>query len=1125
MTITREDGGEVLTYQRSTSQRTKVLVVANRLPVTVKVIDDGKDFTVSTSSGGLVSALRGVHGMDFLWMGWPGTEVPDNLQEAVLKKCREDKTYPVYLDAKTIDYFYNGFCNNILWPLFHYVPPPMDFGSVDTPEEELAYYVKANAIFTDAICEACTLYPEDDQPYVWVHDYHLMMVPQLLRHRKPHLKIGWFLHTPWPTHEVFRMLPFRTEILTGLLSANLLAFHVYDYQRHFMESCRNLLGLETVGGDIDATPIGGGIVKCTSIPIGIEPLQFVQKIREETVRDHVAKLQKQYGDRKVILGVDRLDYMKGIPHKLNAFDRFLELYPEWNGKCVLVQLAVPSRSVVLEYQRLKSSVHEIVGKINGRRGHLGFIPVHYLDQSLNFTELVALYRVADVAFITSLRDGMNLVAFEYVAAQKGKYGVLVLSEFAGAAQSLGAGAVRVNPWNLDQTAAALNEALTMTQEEKRSRHDYCFRHVLGHTSQGWAESFLECLFEACEESEEVRAKVPPLLNKDWFIRRFVRSSSKLLLVELLDCMVASKGQRGLAMKRFKSLVQVPAEVLMALRVLASDLKTVLVLSSAASAAVMDKLFGDIHSILIANKGCSFRDLKGEWIDLVREEDLLDNQEWAGELIRLVEWVQRRTPGSYIERTTASISWYWDDMAQTEIGQQHARDLLVHLWAGPLSRVPQSSVEVNLGSRSVEIRPAACGREKLMRRILEHIIKDHETPFEFTTIFGTYKAADEVIYSLVEEVALTNDFGLLLNASSVEKRLSSKTRSVKQLTALGASTTSAAPTDLSNRSSYSAEFPTAAAAADHQVKAPDSFDLEEHYPKQAIDIDPEERFCSVTVSSSLSRARFRLPNVESVQQLLVHLSVALTTAGYEEFAQSDEGVSSPEHTPLLDDGHINYPTEGDERDTFRENVSSSAESVEDMNRARHDIFTNREQPQGNNRHATIHHHAHIPGTQETSSSGLQPHTTTDTLTRTLERSNQTNVVHETIPPEKQFRDDDATHARSPFSISTGGVMTPSPEYSPKDYTFERAGDLDADIENYLRRFQASNPAAAISLPSVTMTMNDKETPPRGGLRPIDSFPNIHSTGSSVDSDSGGRAQPIHSFRFTSPESSTPTGLEL
>eukprot|EP01055_Gregarina_sp_Pseudo9_P004154 Gregarina_sp_Pseudo_9__4153@NODE_42_length_5251_cov_42_105526_g39_i0_p1_GENE_NODE_42_length_5251_cov_42_105526_g39_i0NODE_42_length_5251_cov_42_105526_g39_i0_p1_ORF_typecomplete_len1118_score192_54Glyco_transf_20/PF00982_21/1_4e167Trehalose_PPase/PF02358_16/2_7e21Glycos_transf_1/PF00534_20/1_1e09Glyco_trans_1_4/PF13692_6/0_0041_NODE_42_length_5251_cov_42_105526_g39_i0633416 len=1113
MATKSEGNDECLAYQRSSSQRTKVLVVANRLPVTVKVINDGKDFTVTTSSGGLVSALRGVHGMDFLWMGWPGSEVPENLQEAVLKKCQEDKTYPVYLDGKTIDYFYNGFCNNILWPLFHYVPPPMDFGSVDTPEEELAYYIKANGVFTDAICAACALYPEDDQPYVWVHDYHLMMVPQLLRHRKPHLKIGWFLHTPWPTHEVFRMLPFRTEILTGLLSANLLAFHVYDYQRHFMESCRNLLGLETVGGDIDATPIGGGIVKCTSIPIGIEPLQFVEKIREEAVRNHVAKLQKQYGDRKVILGVDRLDYMKGIPHKLNAFDRFLELYPEWNGKCVLVQLAVPSRSVVVEYQRLKSSVHEIVGKINGRRGHLGFIPVHYLDQSLNFTELVALYRVADVAFITSLRDGMNLVAFEYVAAQKGKYGVLVLSEFAGAAQSLGAGAVRVNPWNLDQTAAALNEALTMSNDERRTRHDYCFRHVLGHTSQGWAESFLEALFEACEEGEEVRAKVPPVLNKDWFVRRFVHSSSKLLLVELLDCMVASKGQRGLAMKRFKSLVQVPAEVLMALRVLASDLKTVLVLSSAASAAVMDKLFGDIHAILIANKGCSFRDLKGEWIDLVREEDLIDNQEWALELTRLVEWAQRRTPGSYVEKTTASVSWYWDDMAQIEVGQQHARELLVHLWAGPLSRVPQGSVEVNLGSRSVEIRTAACGREKLMRRILEYIVRDHETPFEFTTIFGTYKAADEVIYSLIEEVALTDDFDSLLNNPIPgDKRLSSKTRSARQLAAALSNQNAASvagTADLSHRSSSSLASPTNYVSEAPRSKT--SFDSIEQVRRRSLS-ESGDRFCSVTVSSSLSRARFRLPNVEAVQQILIHLSVALTTAGYDDFAPSDEGLPSPEQAPpLAKEPVITIPNQ--QADTYRENVSSSAESVEDLNRTRHDIFTERvdsQLSQGHSqRHSTIQHHTHIP-----------THSQQETPTRQEEDTKHKSCdapaaqVDAAAQP-KQFRDEGATHACTPLSMSTWGLMSPTPTSSPKHFTFERSGDFEANIENYLKRFQVTNPKEAVLWPpSVVLTNEDSK------LRTIDSFPNIcNSPGSSAGSDVGS-AQPIHSFRLTSPDPRSP-----
>ena len=287
-----------------------------------------------------------------------------------------------------------------------------------------------------------------------------------------------FLHTPFPASEYYRVLKVREELLQGVMSANLVAFHVYDYIRHFLSSVVQLTSLETTPTGVDATPMGGVLVKCATMPIGIEPRDFSEKLKTSEVQEWIDHLQLEYAGKKVILGVDRLDYMKGIPHKLKAFDRFLLDNPDWVGWCVLVQVAVPSRLDVAEYQKLKKVVHEMVGDICGRHSSLtGGPPVVYLDQSMDMDQLTALYRIADVCLITSLRDGMNLVSYEYVATQEDKHGVLILSEFAGAAQSLGAASIRTNPWNLRETAEAIHKALTMSDEERAARHEYGWKTI------------------------------------------------------------------------------------------------------------------------------------------------------------------------------------------------------------------------------------------------------------------------------------------------------------------------------------------------------------------------------------------------------------------------------------------------------------------------------------------------------------------------------------------------------------------------------------------------------------------------------------------------------------------------
>lgn len=423
-------------------QKPRLIVAANRLPVTPKRDANG-EWRFQRSSGGLVSAFLGVKSFEIIWVGWLGVEVPDDEQAAMTQRLREQQPFacvPVYLDDTTADNYYNGFSNNVLWPLLHYIPPSMIDSQPQIAETQWQAYQAANQSFADVIISLQASGRAAETDLVWIQDYHLMLLPKYLRERQPGLGIGWFMHTPFATSEMYRTLPHRAEILRGVLGADLVGFHIYDYARHFHLACLRVLGMAgaegvTEGSDGIFDHAARRSVAVDAFPIGIDPDRFEACLEEASVKDKIIDLQRRFDGKKVLLGIDRLDYVKGIPHKLKALELFLQQYPQWRGKVVLLQIAIPSRPEVAGFQKLRANVHKLVSRINGTFGTLEDVPIHYLDQSMTFEELCALYFRADVMFVTSLRDGMNLVAFEFIACQAKRNGVLVLSEFAGAAQA------------------------------------------------------------------------------------------------------------------------------------------------------------------------------------------------------------------------------------------------------------------------------------------------------------------------------------------------------------------------------------------------------------------------------------------------------------------------------------------------------------------------------------------------------------------------------------------------------------------------------------------------------------------------------------------------------------------
>ncbi|KAI1483621.1 glycosyltransferase family 20 protein [Daldinia eschscholtzii] len=483
----------------STGDR-RLLLVSNRLPITIKRKDEGS-YSFSMSSGGLVTGLSGLSKTtSFQWYGWPGLEVPEAEIAGVKQQLKDEyNAHPIFVDDELADRHYNGFSNSILWPLFHYHP-----GEITFDENAWAAYKEVNRLFAKTVLKDVR-----DGDLIWVHDYHLMLLPEMLRNElgdRKDVKIGFFLHTPFPSSEIYRILPVREALLEGLLQCDLIGFHTYDYARHFLSSCSRILEAPTTPNGVEYK---GKFVTVGAFPIGIDPDKFVEGLKKPKVQERIAALSRKFEGVKLIVGVDRLDYIKGVPQKLHALEVFLTEHPEWIGKIVLVQVAVPSRQDVEEYQNLRAVVNELVGRINGRFGTVEFMPIHFLHQSVQFDELCALYAVSDVCLVSSTRDGMNLVSYEYIATQQNRHGVMILSEFTGAAQSLN-GSLIVNPWNTEELANAIHDAVTMSPEMREANYRKLERYVFKYTSAWWGQSFVNELTKVSSaHSHGVDSKAGP----------------------------------------------------------------------------------------------------------------------------------------------------------------------------------------------------------------------------------------------------------------------------------------------------------------------------------------------------------------------------------------------------------------------------------------------------------------------------------------------------------------------------------------------------------------------------------------------------------------------------------------
>lgn len=696
----------------------RLLLVSNRLPVTLRRSRSGNTEIVK-SSGGLVAGVAPVHQSEGgLWFGYPGEHVDKAAREAL----DEARYVPVTVSASEMRGYYSGYSNSSLWPLFHYF---IEHARFDRREFEA--YRTVNERFADTIAERAM--PGDT---IWVHDYQLMLLPRLLRERLPSARIGFFLHIPFPSSEVFGLLPQREEILRGLAGADLIGVHTYDYARHLVSSFRRYLGVFGHEGTIN---IDGRAVEIAAHPLGISVEDVRGYAYSSAAETRVADLMRDMRGRQILLGVDRLDYTKGLPLKLEAFRTVLSDYPKWRDSIVLIQVAVPSRTNIESYRAQKAEVERLVGDINGAFGRPGRVPIHYIYRSIPSAELGALYRVADIAVVTPLRDGMNLVAKEYVAAHSDAPGVLVLSEFAGAATELGE-AIRVNPHDVEGTAAALNQALEMPAAERRSRMQAMFRRVQGNDVHAWYRRYRRALDRESTTDITLPERYSPesLAEK---IAPALRSAKRSLFLIDYDGTI-------------REFVDDPAaasptdETLSALEGLTSIKGARVVIVSGRGRELLDDWLGDTDVGLVAEHGLWFRLTPDqEWNRGGHRAD----QAWKTYVMSVLDEYVGRVPGSLVEEKVASLVWHYRAAAD-DLANWQARELANYLE----EFLANEPLEVLVGAKNVEVRQYGLNKGTAYERIYEEI-----GPFDFEMAIGDDRT-DEDLFAVVPSDAVTIHVG-------------------------------------------------------------------------------------------------------------------------------------------------------------------------------------------------------------------------------------------------------------------------------------------------------------------------------------------------------------------------------
>ncbi len=716
----------------------RLILVSNRLPLKA-VKQDGK--TVFTESdGGLVSALKSYFEKNTderfeekFWVG--AADFTEKKWKKAVSSGKLSSTYqiePIFFEEKVFNKYYNGFCNATIWPLFHYFPSFAEF-----QEDDFVAYEEVNRMF----CEKLLSFVKPGDT-IWIHDYHLMLLPGMIREALPGVTIGFFLHIPFPSFEIFRMMhrDWKKKIIEGLLGADLIGFHTSEYLQHFLKSMTMVSGLDHRYREVFNKK---GIVKADLFPIGIDFDKFHNTKGNESVAHHRQLIRERFGAAKIIFSVDRLDYTKGVTHRLAGFQKFLELYPEWRGKVVFIMVVVPSRQIVSKYNERRKMIEEQVGRINGKLSTLEWQPIIYRYNNLGFDELCALYQSADAALITPLRDGMNLVAKEYVASRVDHDGVLILSELAGAANELGE-AMLVNPFDKTEVAKRINQALNMPVEEQRQSMTVMQQRLRENDVVTWVARYFEELKEIKSRQKELGIRLIDQNISANIINSYKSASKRLLFLDYDGTLVPIESRPAYAKPN--------NELLNLLTKLSTSPSTEVVIISGRDFKVLEQWLGHLSLHLVAEHGACVR-LKGEHWQHYTDIDA----SWKALIKSTFELYEKRTPGSFVEEKEYTIAWHYRNVDE-ELGFIRSRELLDNLY----HLVRNTHLNVLDGHKVIEVRAAGIDKGIATGKLMERF------PSDFIFAMGDDKT-DEDIFHVLKGRAVTVKVGSDLSAAEYNVR--------------------------------------------------------------------------------------------------------------------------------------------------------------------------------------------------------------------------------------------------------------------------------------------------------------------------------------------------------------------
>ena len=708
----------------------RLVIAAYRLPFKLSKTKNG--YKAIQNSGGLVSAILALSenfkksnadlkNSKIVWAG-----IADGLPDDVTSDNFENENFdilPVAIPSDVNDLFYGGFCNDLIWPLFHYFPTYAVFNN-----DYFKAYEDANLRFCEELVK--TIKPGD---YIWIHDYQLMLLPEMIRQRMPDVTIGFFLHIPFPSFEIFRLIPrhWREAVIKGLLGADLIGFHTHDYAQNFIKSVKRTTGFECQQNTI-YTP--NKIVKADAFPIGIDYDKFHDACLKKSVIAEKRKIKDHLSVQKLIFSVDRLDYSKGLLLKLKGYETFLETYPAWRSKVVFNMVVVPSRDNIGKYKEMKKEIESTVGRINGQYSTLAWRPIIYQYKSLTFNELVALYNASEVGLITPLRDGMNLVAKEYIACQVENEGVLILSEMAGAAAELNE-ALIINPVDDIEMAEAIYNALEMKPEEKHIRLERMKNRISTYNVFTWAFDFFNQTYVT---KEEQKLRSVRFINNEistHIVTDYQNAKQRILFLDYDGTLVP--------FAKYPEMAVVDNDTLKIVRELAQDSKNQVVIISGRDKKFLEKQFADVNVSLVAEHGFYIKKGSGDWESTINTDEL-----WKKDVLQIMNEYVSRCFGTFIEEKTGSIAWHYRN-ADSDFAQ-----LRLHELRDDLAEIIRykTDLEILEGHKVLEVKSGKYDKGQAANTLMT------DQNFGFVFAAGDDKT-DEFLFNALPDSAYTIRVGL------------------------------------------------------------------------------------------------------------------------------------------------------------------------------------------------------------------------------------------------------------------------------------------------------------------------------------------------------------------------------